>query len=223
MIQHRPPEEMLVDYATGALPQPVAMAVATHAQLCAESQQDIQAMEAVGGAMLVDLEPVPVSEGALAKVLKQIGEAPATAEHGAAPDARVQADTDAVGSLHRDVLAVLEGKGESIHWKRKGPAVSSAALPCDVPGFDLRLLKIKAGKAVPQHTHDGMEITLCLSGGYSDGDAHYARGDFQVADPSLDHRPVADDDGDCIVLAVVEKRIRLTSRTGRLINPFVRL
>ena len=55
MIRHRPPQDMLVDYATGALPQPVALAIATHAGLCPQSRDEIVEMEAVGGAMLAAL------------------------------------------------------------------------------------------------------------------------------------------------------------------------
>jgi len=223
MISHRPPQDMLVDYATGALAQPVAVAVATHAELCAESRAEIAEMEAVGGAMLASLTPVAVSQDSLDRVLALVGADDADLPVAASAVDYPEDDTADGASLPAAIRSVLNGDTESITWKRKGPSVESAVLDSQAEAYEVRLLRIKAGKAVPQHTHEGLEVTLCLAGGYTDRDDHYARGDFQVADPSLDHRPVADADEDCIVLAVVEKDIRLTSPLGRLINPFVRL
>jgi len=215
---------MLVDYASGALPQPVAMAVATHAQLCEESRDRIGALEEVGGAMLMDLAPEALSAGALDAVLDRLDELPNTDSPD--QDSSVM-DADPSGALEGllpvDLRARLVRDANGIRWRHKGAAVESAEISSDVEGYDVRLLRIKAGKAVPQHTHEGLEITLCLTGSYRDGEERFAKGDFQVADPSVDHRPVADADEDCIVLAVVEQRIRLTGLVGRVVNPFVRL
>lgn len=224
MIRHLPPQDMLVDYASGALPQPVAMAVATHAQLCDESRNRITALEEVGGAMLMDLAPEVMSSGALDAVLDRLDELPDTddpVDDGAVVGASLAGDLEDL--LPADLRVRLVRDANGIRWRHKGGAVESAEISSDVDGFDVRLLRIKAGKAVPQHTHEGLEITLCLTGSYRDGDERFAKGDFQVADPSVDHRPVADADEDCIVLAVVEQRIRLTGLFGRVVNPFVRL
>ena len=76
---------------------------------------------------------------------------------------------------------------------------------------------------MPFHTHEGCEFTLVLQGGYHDGDVGYARGDFQFADSSLNHSPVADPGEPCLCLAVLDAPMRLTGRIGRLVNPFIRL
>lgn len=224
MIHHLPPQDMLVDYASGALPQPVAMAVATHAQLCDESRDRIAALEAVGGAMLMDLAPEAMSEGALDAVLDRLDDA-FEGDHAALrlDSAEDDQQDDLAAILPKDIRARVSHDSDGIVWQRRGAAVDSAEVASDVDGYDVRLLRIKAGKTVPRHTHEGLEITLCLSGGYQDGGKRYARGDFQVADASVDHRPVADPDEDCIVLAVVERRIRLTGMLGKVVNPFVRL
>ncbi len=86
-----------------------------------------------------------------------------------------------------------------------------------------RLLRIKAGTALPQHTHEGHEFTLLLAGGFSDASGHYLRGDVAVADASVDHRPVADDGEDCLCLAVTDAPLRLTGPFGRYLNFFARL
>jgi len=224
MIRHLPPHEMLVDYASGALPQPVAIAVATHAQLCDESRDRIAALEGVGGAMMMNLAPVAMSDDALDRVLERL-DAPSVvdSQEGDAPALENSSVDDLERALPADIRARLAHGDDGIRWLRKGSAVESAEISADVDGYDVRLLRIGAGKAVPQHTHEGLEVTLCLTGSYQDDGKRFAKGDFQVADPSIDHRPVADTGEDCIVLAVVERRIRLTGLFGRIINPFVRL
>ncbi|MCY4190034.1 MAG: ChrR family anti-sigma-E factor [Rhodospirillaceae bacterium] len=225
MIHHRPPHDILVDYATGALAQPLAMAVATHAELCPESLAEIADIEAVGGVMLASLEPVKMSENALDRVMALVGEMdnriPDT-EIDAGPDISMR-DEIRKSALPPAIRATLDGKTDTIAWQRRGPVIESTVLDCDLDNYEVRLFRIKAGKTVPQHTHEGLEITVCLTGGYTDGRDRYARGDFQVADPMVNHQPVADNDEHCIVLTVFEKDIRLTSPLGRLINPFVRL
>ncbi len=76
---------------------------------------------------------------------------------------------------------------------------------------------------MPSHTHAGLELTLVLQGGFCDRTGHFLRGDVAEADSDVDHRPVADDDGPCLCLAVTDAPLRLTGRVGRMLNPFVRI
>jgi putative transcriptional regulator len=87
----------------------------------------------------------------------------------------------------------------------------------------LSLLRIAAGKSIPQHTHEGDELLLVLSGSFEDGRAGYARGDVCAADASVDHAPVADRATDCLCLHVANAPIKLTGPFGRLLNPLLKL
>lgn len=90
-------------------------------------------------------------------------------------------------------------------------------------GDDTRavLYRIRAGRKMPQHSHEGAEITLVLQGGFTDASGHYRRGDMVIADEHVDHIPVADDDEECICFAVMDAPLRLTGPFGRLVNRFV--
>ena len=92
----------------------------------------------------------------------------------------------------------------------------------DFPGYKTRMMRIKAGTAMPWHTHEGQELTLVLAGGFTDGEKHFLAGDVAAADPTVNHRPVADPGEDCLCLAVTEGPLRLTGPIGRLLNPFIR-
>ena len=62
------------------------------------------------------------------------------------------------------------------------------------PSGTLRLLLIPAGQAVPEHGHRGLELTLVLSGAFSDATGHFQAGDLEVADEALGHTPHATDE-----------------------------
>jgi putative transcriptional regulator len=83
---------------------------------------------------------------------------------------------------------------------------------------DASFLRCRPGKAIPAHTHQGLEAVLVLQGGFRDADRHYAPGEIAVADGTIDHRPVADRSGQCIIFVVLEAPIRLTGPFGRLIQ-----
>ncbi|HYD98947.1 MAG TPA: ChrR family anti-sigma-E factor, partial [Alphaproteobacteria bacterium] len=85
-----------------------------------------------------------------------------------------------------------------------------------------RLLRVHAGTAMPQHTHDGEELTLVLCGAFRDETGRYARGDLAVTDSEIDHQPVAEPGEACICLAVTDAPLRLTGRFMRFLNPFVK-
>lgn len=89
-------------------------------------------------------------------------------------------------------------------------------------GFSAMLYRIAPGKKIPQHSHEGTEITLVLRGGFSDETGHYVRGDIAMADGDVDHIPVADRGEECVCFAVLDAPLRLTGPVGRLLNRFIR-
>ena len=92
----------------------------------------------------------------------------------------------------------------------------------NLPGSTTKLLRIQPGAAVPQHSHEGTELTLVLTGSFSDATGTFARGDLAITDSSVDHRPIAGEGEPCLCLTVVDAPLRLTGRLGRFLNPFVR-
>lgn len=218
MVMHKPSDELLIDYASGALPEPVALAVATHAALCEESSEIIASYETVGGKLLEDIEPDCLEDGALERTLSSID---VSGQQDSLDSGDVDEETRAV--IPSPLWQYLDGGISGLDWRRKGRTVRSAPICIESDEYEVRLLEIEPGRPVPVHTHNGMEITLTLTGGYSDGDLKFARGDFQIADDSVEHKPVADPGEPCLCLVVLAAPIRLTGRLGRLVDPFVRL
>ena len=83
----------------------------------------------------------------------------------------------------------------------------------------VRLLKIPAGKPVPEHSHGGRELTLVLKGSFHDEVDHFGPGDLEEADGELTHQPIAGTGEDCICLAVTDAPLKFRSRLVRLVQP----
>ncbi len=214
---HHIDDVLLMDYAAGATSEPESLIIATHLALCPQCRAAVRGMEDVGGALLDDVAPESVSEDALAAVLARIdGEAPEPAAAGRRP---VPADAILVPEPLRSYLG---GGLEAVPWQKAMRGLQVFEVPTERPDFKTRLLKIKAGTPMPEHTHHGQEFTLVLTGGYSDERGHFVRGDIDITDDSVQHTPVADADEDCICLTVTQAPLKLTGRFGRLLNPFVK-
>jgi putative transcriptional regulator len=67
-----------------------------------------------------------------------------------------------------------------------------------------------------------MEMLLVLKGGFSDEHGHYVRGDVCLSDEAVEHRPVADPDGECLCLAVTRGPVRFKGLLGFVLKPFLR-
>lgn len=207
--------DLMLDYATGAVPGPVALAVATHLALNPGAAETYQRLNAVGGALLDDLPPTRISTDMLERLLERLDREPR--EPRALPLAATH-DT-----VIPPVLRPYVGtKLDALPWKSVTPGVEEYVLSLDMPGYRASLLRIAPGKAMPTHTHGGDEITVVLEGAYHDEAGSFRRGDIEIADPSITHKPVADAKLGCVCLAVLSAPVRLTGLIGWFVNPFLK-
>lgn len=218
MINHHPSLELLFDYATGSLPEPVALVIASHASLCGQCRDQVRSVESVGGVLLESIEPVDVSDGALKSVLTRLNEPEVAATRQPAAS-----DPETADVVPEPLLPYL-GRGLAhLAWRGVGRKFEEASLPLTIKGFKASLMRLKPGAEMPVHTHRGTEYTLVLAGGYKDGGEQFIRGDFDRKDSSHEHRPVVDTSDSCLCLVVLDAPVKLTSAMGRLVNPFLRI
>ncbi len=206
-------DDLLIAHAAGKLAEPVALVIATHLSLSPTSRRRYAGYEAAGGVLLDALPGEDPGPGAWDRLVARLGE----------PDAPPAAPGPVAATrLPRPLSDYVPGGLDAMKWRHYGPA-SEADLAIDGPGYRTRLIRLKAGRGIPRHTHGGSELTLVLEGAFTDGTGHYGRGDLAIADGTVDHRPVADEGQDCLCLAVTDAPLRLTGPIGRFFNPFIRM
>lgn len=222
---HRPahhiPAEVLLDYAAGNLPESWSLVVACHLAFCPECRAQLKAMEAIGGALIEALPANDVSAAGLSGLLDRLG--PQDSANTPAVSAVVSPAADNQ-ILPLPLLAYVDAPVARLPWVWSGPGLRSVALPVPTgKGGMVSLLRIEPGQAMPIHTHRGEEMTLVLSGGFTDETGRFTRGDVEVAGGDVEHQPVAMADQACICLAVTDAPLLFRGRYGWLLNQWTRL
>ena len=208
-ITHHISEPLLVSYAAGSLPLPFALVIAAHVSMCDECRARLAAHECAGGAVLEETGAIDLSADLKSRVLAELDQ-----------DVPKEITYDRSGVFPAPVMAALGGKPP--RWKQLGFGVRQSILSASSAG-SVRLLYIPGGQAVPDHGHDGLELTLVLQGSFSDETGRFGVGDLEIADDDLEHAPVADRGEACICLAATNAPLRFQSFIPRLFQPIFRI
>ena len=213
-LKHHLPEGVLAAYSAGSLPEAFSLVAATHVSLCDECRAALASHEAVGGAVLEDMDLARIDENALAATMARIKKASLPGTKPARPTAR---------SIFPAPLAeYVQGGPEKVRWRSVGAGVKQAILPCSGRAT-ARLLYIPAGAAMPDHSHRGLELTMVLQGAFADEVDRFARGDVEVGTEHLTHTPIAEAGEDCICLAATDAPLKFKGLLPRLAQPFFRI
>ncbi|MCB1493629.1 MAG: ChrR family anti-sigma-E factor [Rhodobiaceae bacterium] len=209
-VTHHVPDDILQAYASGALPHPFALVVAAHLSLCEECRATSEAFDTLGGAALEAFTPVAADSALRARTMaaldNPVGSKPAVPRPS--------------GIYPSPVMAELGGAPP--RWRSLGAGIRQTILSSGREG-SARLLYIPGGKAVPDHGHNGLELTLVLQGSFHDHTGRFGPGDIQVVDTDLDHVPTADDGPPCICLAATDAPLRFNAFLPRLLQRAFRI
>ena len=217
---HHPDQAVLVDYATGALSTPFAVAIAVHLTFCPECRRLVDGYEDLGGELLAELAPVACAPGALAAVLDRLDEEPRSAGRLAArPPASLAAEWALLPApLQRHIAT----ERHPPRWERITRGFERLRLSSNWEGVELRLLRFGPNWRSLPHAQKGTEMVVVLEGGFTDQFGSFARGDVGIVQPDVEHRPVADSEG-CLCLAVWEGALKVSGPWGWLVNRLVRV
>lgn len=213
-IKHHLTEELLMGYAAGTLPEAFNLVVATHISMCDICRAALAEYETVGGEVMLEAAPVNLSEDSLAATMALIEEA---------PKFDIPKPTHRPGGIFPAPLRdYVSGDLDAVKWRKVGGGVSQMILNTSADAT-VRLLRIPAGTAVPDHGHRGTELTLVLQGAFVDETDRFAAGDIEIADEDLNHTPVAEEGMDCICLAATDAPLRFNSLLPRIAQKFIRI
>ena len=158
--------------------------------------------------MLEEAPPTRLNPDAFARALARLDEADPRAE--AQP--RVL-HPDLPPPLNAYEIGPWRSVGRRFQWRRLTLPESRDA--------NVIMLKAAAGHPMPHHGHSGTEYTQVLTGSFTDSLGRYRAGDCIEMDEEVKHQPVVDQDGECVCVAAVEGRLRLSGWIGRLIQPLI--
>jgi putative transcriptional regulator len=214
-ISHHPPDDLLADYAVGALPEAEHLVVAVHAAGCARCQRFVRTMETLAGAALADGPPAPPVPGEFETVMERIARS---------PPAELQDERPRPGDPELADLPELLQSCRIGPRRWVGPGLTTRPILL-APARKCRafLLHAQPGTRLIQHTHTGDELTCVLKGSYTDHHHRYEAGDLDFSDEEVEHELVVGDDGPCLCLVALTGDLKLHGLFGRLISPFVRL
>lgn len=219
MIQHHPQDDMLLAHAAGHLAAGPALLVASHIEQCAVCRERMAFLDVVGGAYLDALTPAMLAPDAFARTLSAIDAIDGKVSESAAKVVRRPAfpalPAGATWPKAFDGCIVTP-------WRWLGPGMrwSRVTLPHD-SAANVFLLRIGAGKKLPQHTHSEIELTQVMHGSFDDGRSVFGAGDFDEADGSIHHQPVVHAQSECICLASVQGRVMFKGAVARTLGALV--
>lgn len=220
-------EPLLAAYAAGTLPPPLEAVVSAHLALDRTNHRLVDDLTVLAAEEMEGLAPKPLAnrERVLASVLAAVSRDEPAAE---TPGRRAEAARpQSAGALPLPLARYLAGSLghpttiDTLPWRPVLPGLRQWVGARD-EGWTLRLLRGRAGVAIPHHGHRGAEITLVVTGGLIDGEAHFHAGDLSVSGEDDDHRPRVDDSGECICAVVSAAPIRLSGPIGWVVNPFLK-
>ncbi|MFN4140553.1 ChrR family anti-sigma-E factor [Aestuariivirga sp.] len=203
----------LLAYAAGTLDEAFTVVAASHIALCPACRGAVRAAEGLGGELFDRMADTAISAGCRARTMAALDQA--GLHRLPVPGPKPELPVPLARLLPSQRL-------DEIGWKRKAPGVAifDVKLPTGAKG-QLKLLRIGAGRAMPEHGHGGEEITLVLKGAYRDHLGRFGAGDVADLDEEIEHQPVVEADGDCICLVATERPTRFKSFAARLMQPFV--
>ncbi|MGF1620116.1 MAG: cupin domain-containing protein [Rhodomicrobiaceae bacterium] len=217
-IRKHPDPSILLSYAAGALPGALAGVVAFHLSMCPRCRADVRRLEMLGGLLLEREGGIE----ALGSAKRQ------TAEHGAG-HASLGAEPDqhpALADLACEILPLplvryLGMTVDDIPWQSlpKGMKQYWVKLP-EGSGL-MRLLKAPAKSELLAHSHRGMELTMILTGTYTDHTGDYTRGEVTEMTPGTHHHPKITSDTECICIIASEARPRYSKWYARMMRPIL--
>jgi putative transcriptional regulator len=215
MINHHPSEQVLTSFAAAELPTSVSVAVAIHIEMCPHCQEKVNNLTS----KLADksLSDDVINEGIdmdLEAMMNDI-----TADEGKdyyPPVAQSHQDLNGKKITYPAALKQLS----VTNWQSVGKLARSRVQLDDGP-LRSSIYHIDAGGDIPQHTHNGFEVTVLLDGSFDDEFGTYQKGDFIWLDSEHNHNPITKEG--CVCYAVVSDSLHFTQGVSRLLNPIGKL
>jgi len=226
------PDELLLDYASGACSPALDLLMATHLSMSEKSRKLSSVLDDVGGAFLETLHGETM-ERVTAQSVIELAESSGHdgAITGSAIDPKTCAPPNRVSSAPAKfggdtpplpLQAFASEFSTDDTWLRLGRSVAAVELSASSSEERVHLLWAKPGAHIATHRHVGREVVLVLKGAFWDEGVRYGPGDIAVGEDGSVHTPKIDHEAECVCLAVTEAPVHFVGSFGWLLNRFCR-
>jgi len=208
-IERHPDVSTLLTCAAGSQPEALCAVVASHISICPGCFKTLREMQGVGEVLFDRLTPAFLSRPT-----------PPLPTDEPQPNAVEQSsETQHASEVPRTLRPFLGDSLDALRWAVVGRGIEQHVIALS-PGAkgDLRVLRLDRGASIPEHGHQGEEVSLVLRGACRDGHDTYFAGDFMDMDDEARHGLIADDETGCILIVGSEHPLEFLT-TCALKNP----
>jgi len=214
MAKIHPISDMLSSYASGNISEGMELFIKAHLNYCPLCRKKVSEMEEFAGSMLKSDEPQKtMTKPSYAKVKEKISE---IKEEVLVINAKKKQVIKG-GKFPQLINNLVGGTSDEINWRFRLPGISDYLISKE-NGEEISLLKAEPGSKIFQHTHEGTEATLVLSGTMKDEQKILEAGDISIADQTNIHNPEIVGNETCICLVVMTGKVKFTGRFTRAFN-----
>jgi len=216
MINHHPTDEMLKAYVSGWLNASMSIAISVHEEMCPHCREKIKTLTAQRAQEVFE----QTSEIAQDDEFESMISAIVADDHSDVSIAVLAQQTSfTFKDKEYDMPRALRNL-DTTSWQHVG-RIARSRVQLDDDAYRTSLLHIDEGGEVPEHSHNGIEVTLLLDGHFSDHMGEYNPGDFIVLDGKHQHKPKTKDG--CLCLTVVNDSLDFKQGLSKLLNPIGKL
>ncbi|WOT03819.1 ChrR family anti-sigma-E factor [Shewanella youngdeokensis] len=215
MINYHPNNDMLIQHAKGCLSIAMATAVSAHCELCPQCQKSHSEMvQQQAEHTLISTDPtessldVSIELDDMLTTIMQLKPSTSAVQP-------LSIETVSIKGFEFDLPRAFRQQRKQ-SWKGFGK-IHRMRFENDSPTERASLLHIAAGGEIPEHTHQGNEITLLLDGYFEDEYNCYGPGDFIILNANHQHKPKTCDG--CLCYTVVDSPLHFTQGLSKLFNP----
>jgi putative transcriptional regulator len=209
MIKHHPSEQLLAQHSSGELAFSLSIALSAHIEMCPQCQAKEKQIVAAQANQAWEKENV--EEVNFGDMLHNIMATPVSVTKSKPKKAKtvsVDGKTITLPNAFRSF--------EQLKWSGFG-TINRARVINDEESVRASLLHIKRGGEIPQHQHNGYELTLLLDGSFSDEHGSYQKGDFILLSGDVKHSPKTEQG--CLCYTVQDAPLHFISGMSKVLNP----
>ncbi|MGI9371991.1 MAG: ChrR family anti-sigma-E factor [Hyphomicrobiales bacterium] len=216
-ILHHLDEATILACAAGTLDEPARVLATTHMAMCPKCREAFKRANQIGAALLESETSEDISEDVLDEVMARID-----SEEISPQIARLKTPIIDVYSadVPRPLARYVKWRLDDVPWKTIAPGIGTCDLDVSEgsPG-KLKLIKLAPGNKVPEHGHQASEMTLVLTGTFSDNFGEFRPGDVAELGADEEHAPMTGGDEECICLIATEGRMQFKGLISRMLQP----